>query len=75
MITEDHALVDRIDAAIQTNPYLVGKNLRIEAANGRITLKGVVNSFFQKQMAQESLRRVVGVSQIENDLEVNWIHG
>ena len=35
-------------------------------------LKGQVNSFFQKQMAQEAIRRVDGVQRIENMLQVNW---
>jgi osmotically-inducible protein OsmY len=35
-------------------------------------LQGVVGTFFQKQMAQEALRRVDGVQQIENNLEVAW---
>jgi osmotically-inducible protein OsmY len=72
MITTESALVDRIDAAIQTCPYFQGKKLRIEAADGRIVLKGNVSSYFQKQMAQETVRRVQGVHQIENDLQVEW---
>jgi hypothetical protein len=35
-------------------------------------LKGCVRSFFQKQMAQEAIRRIDGVESIENLLEVNW---
>jgi hypothetical protein len=31
-----------------------------------------VGSYYQKQMAQETLRRVAGVDQIENELEVCW---
>ncbi|HWC88728.1 MAG TPA: BON domain-containing protein [Pirellulales bacterium] len=37
-----------------------------------MTLQGIVRSFYQKQMAQESLRDVEGVSEIENQLEVQW---
>jgi osmotically-inducible protein OsmY len=33
----------------------------------------VVNSFFQKQMAQEALRRIEGVESIENHLQVHWL--
>jgi osmotically-inducible protein OsmY len=44
--------------------------LRFETEQGRVVLKGVVRSFFQKQMAQEALRRVDGVEQIFNELEV-----
>jgi hypothetical protein len=33
-------------------------------------VEGVVGSFYQKQMAQETLRRIDGVGSIENRLEV-----
>ena len=44
----------------------------VEAADGRVVLKGSVGSFFQKQMAQEAIRRVDGVQLIDNLLEVTW---
>jgi osmotically-inducible protein OsmY len=68
----DATLAERVGSAIETNPYLSGKKLRFEAQEGRITLNGVVASYFQKQMAQEAIKRVAGVEQIENRLEVTW---
>jgi osmotically-inducible protein OsmY len=35
-----------------------------------VVLTGRVQSYFQKQMAQESLRRIEGVGRIVNNLEV-----
>jgi osmotically-inducible protein OsmY len=35
-----------------------------------VTLRGVVRTYFQKQMAQEVVRRVDGVDEICNELEV-----
>lgn len=67
-----NSLQDRVDFAITNSPYLVGRKLRFEEEQGRVVLRGVVNSFFQKQMAQEALRRVEGVGEIENELEVMW---
>jgi osmotically-inducible protein OsmY len=72
MIATSPNLNERVDAAIQTSPYLAGQQLRFEAADGRVVLKGVVRSYFQKQMAQETLRRIDGIVFIENDLEVTW---
>jgi osmotically-inducible protein OsmY len=37
-----------------------------------VVLKGSVRSFFQKQMAQEAIRRIDGVQMIDNMLEVTW---
>ena len=51
-------LDDRVLTALERNPYLARRNLRFETEAGRVTLRGVVNTYFQKQMAQESLRHV-----------------
>jgi osmotically-inducible protein OsmY len=63
-------LNDRVLTALGQNPYLLGRKLRFESEHGRITLRGEVRSYFQKQMAQESLRRIDGVEDIRNELEV-----
>jgi osmotically-inducible protein OsmY len=65
-------LLDRIDRAISLNPHLAGRRLTIEADQGRIRLQGVVNSYYQKQMAQETVRGIEGVEGVENHLEVCW---
>jgi len=62
----------RIHSELANNPYLSRRNLRFETAEGRVVLRGVVPSYYQKQMAQEALRRLDGVHQIENLLEVSW---
>lgn len=66
----DRPLNDRVVTALETNPYIARRNLRFEASEGRITLRGVVRSYFQKQMAQEALREVDGIEEIQNELEV-----
>jgi osmotically-inducible protein OsmY len=63
-------LDDRVLTALERNPYLSHRNLRFETSSGRVTLKGVVTTYFQKQMAQEAIRYVDGVSEIANELEV-----
>jgi len=63
-------LAARVDQAIQTNPYVSGRTLRFETEGSRVVLQGSVKSYFQKQMAQEVIRKVEGVEQIENYLEV-----
>ncbi len=65
-------LDDKILTALERNPHIPGRTLRFEAEEGRVTLRGVVRSYFQKQMAQEALRHVAGVREIANELEVSW---
>jgi osmotically-inducible protein OsmY len=68
MMPLDH----RVLTALERNPYLTRRNLRFETEQGRVTLRGVVASYFQKQMAQEAIRNVEGVAEIANELEVSW---
>jgi osmotically-inducible protein OsmY len=63
-------LHDRIDSAIHDNPHLSGHTLQVEMRPGRIILRGVVRSYYQKQVAQEVIRQIDGVQRIENRLQV-----
>jgi osmotically-inducible protein OsmY len=66
------ALDNRVQDALQQSPYLSNRKLRFETQQGRVVLRGIVASYYQKQMAQEALRRLEGVHHIENHLEVAW---
>ncbi len=61
---------ERVEVAVLGSPYLLGRKVRIETEEGRVVLHGTVGTYFQKQMAQEALRRVAGVQGIENRLVV-----
>ena len=73
MSAHQTSLALRIDQAIQTNPYVSGRTLRFETDGSRVVLQGSVKSYFQKQMAQEVVRKVEGVEEIDNCLEVLWV--
>ena len=72
MSESSSCLLDRLGEALSASPHLFGRKLGYEAEAGTVVLKGTVTSFFQKQMAQEAVRRVHGVELIDNQLEVNW---
>jgi osmotically-inducible protein OsmY len=65
-------LDDRVLNALERNPYIARRDLWFETHQGKVVLRGTVNTFFQKQMAQESLRHVEGIDEIANELEVAW---
>ncbi|MEM1303837.1 MAG: BON domain-containing protein [Planctomycetota bacterium] len=67
------ALADRVHTALESSPHLSVRSMRIEAEHGHIRLAGDVGSFFEKQIAQEVVRRVDGVDRVENLLQVNWL--
>lgn len=72
-MSESHScLLERLEEAISRSPHLFGRKLGYEADAGTVVLKGTVTSYFQKQMAQEAIRRVDGVQLIDNQLEVDW---
>lgn len=62
-----HALVE---TALSRSAHLSGKNLRIEIHEEEIVIRGVVRSYYQKQLAQESVKSIEGVGRIMNEIEV-----
>jgi osmotically-inducible protein OsmY len=67
------ALVQRLDSAIKGNPHLAGHQVFCSEEGGTVILHGRVRSYYQKQMAQEVLRKLEGVERIVNDLQVDWL--
>ncbi len=63
-------LLHRIDSAIRKSPYVLHRRVFLESTQGRIILRGRVDSFYQKQMVQEVLRGISGIAEISNELEV-----
>lgn len=63
-------LEDRVQNVIDHNPYLSRRKLQCETSEGHVVLRGQVQTYFQKQMAQESLKKIEGIISIDNCLEV-----
>jgi len=55
---------------LHKNPYLDTSKIYLVIHEGKAFLYGEVDSFFKKQMAQESLRQVEGICEIVNELKV-----
>lgn len=65
-----HELRITVEAALSRSAYLSGKNLRFEIHEDGVVLRGVVGSYYQKQLAQESLKSISGIRRIHNEIEV-----
>jgi osmotically-inducible protein OsmY len=63
-------LTFRVNQAIRSNPLLAGASIMFSAHSGLVTLRGTSQTYYQKQMAQESLSKLDGVEAIENQIEV-----
>lgn len=65
-------MLRRLDERLKESSYLHGRHVFLEAHEGRVVLRGTVQSYFQKQIAQELVRRFDGVQSVENRLVVHW---
>lgn len=65
-------LLSQVHGTLSNSPYVSTRNVQVDAEEGRVRLEGTVHTYFQKQMAQELVRRVDGVEMVENLLQVNW---
>lgn len=64
-------VLERARSAIARNPHLINKRVRVMVDGDCVRLLGAVSTFFEKQMAQETLRLIVAPLRIENDLVVS----
>ena len=60
----------RIDQDLANHPSMKGKNVRIQQEKRRVILEGDVDSYYDKQLLQEVVRRIEGVEEIENRLSL-----
>ena len=70
MPTDTPSLGQRVSQALKRSPHLSGHTLRPKTRDGHVVLHGSVRTFYQKQMAQEAIRRIDGVQRIANELVV-----
>jgi hypothetical protein len=64
------AVLDRVQMRFRTSPYVALRRLRCEYRGGVLVLHGRVASYYLKQLAQEVVRRLAGVEEIANHVEV-----
>lgn len=65
-----HTLNDQICHALEGHPHLAGRRVSYHLRDEEVVLTGSVQTYFQKQMAQETLRKIDGIRRIVNELEV-----
>jgi osmotically-inducible protein OsmY len=71
MMVDQADVLERAGFAISQNPHLAQKNVQLRVDGDCVKLSGNVATFFQKQMAQETLRSIVTPLRIENELIVD----
>lgn len=65
-----HQLDELIRHAISQSSLAARQNVRYEVEQEQVFLTGIVNSYYEKQLAQESIGRIQGIRQVHNRLNV-----
>lgn len=71
-LTDQARIVDVARQRILHQPHLTIQRIWCEFEEGKLFLRGQVPSFYYKQLAQEAVARLEGVSQVVNEIEVVW---
>jgi osmotically-inducible protein OsmY len=64
------AIVAAAEACLRANSYTALRGISCKSERGVLVLEGRLNSFFQKQIAQEIIAKIEGVVQVVNQIEV-----
>ncbi len=68
--TERERLREQIYTTLARSPQFAGRYFRIEMSEDAVVLKGIVRSYYHKQLAQETLRPLTGRLRVQNELQV-----
>ena len=67
---DDDDLCHRISNFLGSRHFPAFRNLLVQVDNGYVKVSGEVNSYYEKQVALTSCRRVAGVIEVTDDVEV-----
>jgi osmotically-inducible protein OsmY len=56
---------------LQASPYHILRRISCECKDGVLTLKGNLFSFYEKQIAQETVTGIKGMIQVVNQIKVD----
>ncbi len=69
-IDPPHNLKELVHNRLAGSPFITSRSLAVDVETNSVTLRGYVPSYYQKQLAQESIRDIEGIEKIQNKLEV-----
>ena len=70
LLEQPTELRDLVRNTLARSPHFIGRDLRVDLEHRDVILRGAVSTYYQKQVAQESVRKIAGVGSIRNELEV-----
>jgi len=69
-VVDDGVITAKVKAALIEDPNVAAHDVNVQTREGVVQLAGFVDSSTQKSKASEAARRVAGVKQVDNQLEV-----
>jgi osmotically-inducible protein OsmY len=69
-LTPRPAPADLAERRLRSNPYLSLKNVSCDWLDGVLVLRGCLPSYYLKQIAQEVVARLDGVTAVDNQIQV-----
>jgi osmotically-inducible protein OsmY len=70
MYTSQSELIVQAQDALKNSALQFLKQLSVDDVDGRLVITGTVETYYQKQQAQEIIRGVAGGMQVENEVLV-----
>ncbi len=71
-LPDGHRIVAAAKDRLFRESHLSVQRIWCEFQQGHLVLRGNVPSFYHKQLAQEAVSDLEGVTQVINDIEVIW---
>ena len=69
-VVDDTVITAKVKTALAADPVVAAHQVNVETREGVVQLAGFVDNGDQKSKATELARRVAGVKQVDNQLEV-----
>ena len=69
-VVDDTVITAKVKAALISDPVVAAHDVNVQTREGVVQLAGFVDNGDQKSKASEVTRRVAGVKQVDNQLEV-----
>jgi osmotically-inducible protein OsmY len=70
--SQGYDVVEEAQKRLRAVPCISFHDLRCEYRHGLLVLQGWVESYYEWQLAQETVAGLEGVAQVVNQLEVTW---
>jgi len=67
-------VVQQAQVCLEQSPYSLLRHVSVDYERGVLFLRGTLPNYYHKQLAQEAVRRVDGVTHVVNQIEVSHPH-